>query len=79
MLQFITDQREGEPDILTSLVNEKLVIRSLDGEHHLTYEAPPSGWTHDSLQEISLVLPEIVDEAGANAFLAEVWVGSTEV
>ena len=75
MITYITDQRPGEPDILTGIENGTLEIRSLTGGLILTIAAPNTGWTHESLDSVQ---PE---EAmfGADAYLDEHWVGSTEV
>ncbi|PXW47909.1 hypothetical protein DFO55_1451 [Grimontella sp. AG753] len=75
MLTYITDRKAGEPDILTPLKHYPLVIRSLDGEKLHMQAAPVQGWTHDTL---TAVQPQRVNE-GAEAYLNEHWIGSTEV
>lgn len=74
-MYYITEQRAGEPDILTPVKNGKLTIRSLDGPIIHTQAAPDNGWTHLLLCEVQ---PEGM-ESGADAWLDNVWVGSTEV
>jgi len=75
MLTYITDIKPGEPDILMPLKHYPLVIRSLDGAELHTQNAPFQGWTHDAL---NVIQPEGVEE-GAEAYLNEHWIGSTEV
>lgn len=74
-MHYITDQRAGEPDILTPVKNSRLTIRSLDGQIIHSQAAPDNGWTHLLLCEVQ---PEGM-ESGADAWLDEVWIGSTEV
>jgi len=78
MLTFITDTGAAEPDIHSGVAGEALVIRSLAGAQIMSIPAPAQGWTHDILMSVS----EKHDDAfrdGADAYLASVWVGSTEV
>ena len=48
MLKFITDVRDNEPDILSVVKNETLMIISIDGQLLQTFEAPEEGWEHES-------------------------------
>lgn len=72
-IRFITDQRAGEPDILQGVRHEALTVRDLDGGVAYHQLAPAQGWTHDAL--CSLEIPAWC----ADAYLGEVWVGSTEI
>lgn len=75
MITYITDQREGEPDILTPVRHDPLIIRTLGGIEILRQKAPQDGWTHDQL---IIVQPDDSGE-GSEAYLGASWVGSTEV
>lgn len=75
MITYVTDQRTGETDILTPLRFATLVIRDLQGATLNTVNAPENGWTHETLCSIQ---PSGTGE-GAEAFLNEHWIGSTEV
>jgi hypothetical protein len=73
-ITFITDVREGEPDILSAVSGKPLSIRDENGviaEH----PAPADGWTHDALEAKAWV----ATESAVEAYLGEVWVGSSEV
>jgi len=74
-ISYITDQRPGERDILTGLELNRLEIRDLAGEVLLTVDAPSTGWTHESLSAVQT--PKA--NAGADAWLSDQWVGSTEL
>ncbi|HCA3195763.1 TPA: hypothetical protein MN540_005071 [Klebsiella pneumoniae] len=74
-ITFITDQRPGEPDILTPVKHGRLVIRDLAGDEIFARNAPETGWTHELLVEVQ---PSCC-EGGANAYLNNSWIGSTEV
>lgn len=78
MLNFVTDMREGEMDILTPLTKEALVIKSLKGEELATIQAPLSGWTHSELIKQAALL-EAKTQSGADAYLGASWVGGTEI
>ncbi|EGI40165.1 conserved hypothetical protein [Escherichia coli TA280] len=77
-ITYVTDQRPGEPDILTGNTFADLEIRDADGHLLLKMPAPESGWTHESL---SLVQPQKVraGEESFDAYLNGIWIGSTEV
>lgn len=75
MITYITDQRPGEPDILTGIKSGVLEIRCLAGTVLLKIEAPEQGGTHASL---SAVQP-VETKEGAEARLCGQWIGSTEV
>ncbi|WP_318391015.1 hypothetical protein [Enterobacter sp.] len=74
MITYVTDQRPGEPDILTPHRFATLVIRDLQGAVLHTANAPENGWTHEMLCTVQP--PEISE--GAEAYLSEQWIGSTE-
>lgn len=78
MLNFITDQLPGEPDLFTTGKHLDLEIRSLAGNVLAKVTAPASGWTHEQL---SAVAPEqeAVTRDGADGYLGGQWLGSTEV
>lgn len=79
MVTFVTDCRPGEPCIIEGHERDPLIIKSLDGEELLKL-APTQPWTHERL--IGLPLQELLGktlEGGADAYLGEQWVGSTEV
>lgn len=75
MLKYITDVREGEHDLLTLNRHQILVIKNLDGMVLHTQVAPPDGWTHIALVSIQ----PLACSDGADAYLGENWIGSTEV
>lgn len=80
MCTFVTDRRPGENDILAGINSLPLLIVSLDGGFIERIDAPVSGWTHELLVHAGeeLAKREVLAE-GADAFLGEHWVGSTEV
>lgn len=78
MLTLVTDHQGSEPDILSPLVHEAFEIRTLAGEVLKTFLAPPSGWTHESLQALA-VEHESITHDGADGYLGGEWVGSTEI
>lgn len=78
MIQFVTDQKPGEIDILGSHNDKDLLVTDLDGQRIECFPAPANGWTHAYLETIAKGLAHLTAN-GANAFLGEHWVGSTEV
>ncbi|MGF1884062.1 hypothetical protein [Vibrio splendidus] len=79
MMKFITDLQGDEPDILTPHKHKPLMIISLEGQSLRTYDAPSTGWTHDTLVQLSdFFLPQW-SVCGAEAWLGEQWIGSTEI
>lgn len=75
LIKYITDQKEGERDILGALRHQRLLVRGLDGSTLLIQQAPVHGWTHEALCDVQ---PESAVN-GCDAFLGTSWVGSTEV
>ncbi|ELN7231347.1 hypothetical protein RZ056_004180 [Escherichia coli] len=77
-ITYVTDQRPGEPDILTGNTFADLEIRDSDGHLLLKVSSPEAGWTHESL---NLVQPQEVQEGNDafDAYLNGIWIGSTEV
>lgn len=78
-MYFVTDTRPGEPDVLSGLENETLRVISMDGV--LLVEIKPDlPWTHERLAGLPLrdLAGEMLDD-GADAYLGNKWVGSTEV
>lgn len=78
MITFITDQRSGEPDILSPNKSAPLRIFSLDGIELSCVAAPTGGWTHEDLLGQARSLEHLAQN-GADAYLGDAWVGSTEV
>lgn len=78
MINFVTDIKEGEPDILGAVKSERLLILALDGSLITEVPAPLNGWTHGTLLDQAIRLKEKTT-AGAEAFVGKCWVGSTEV
>lgn len=74
-MHYITDQRAGEPDILTLVKNGELTIRSLHGQIIHTQAAPDNDWTHLLRCEVQAEGME----SGADVWLDDIWIGSTEV
>ena len=81
-ITFVTDQRPGEPDLLSGHQLEALTIMDLDRSKVLLRVLPSGPWTPEALVEtgdgIAQMLPQEV-ENGVEAFLGSQWVGSTEV
>ncbi|MFG0337729.1 hypothetical protein ACF8FF_07325 [Pseudomonas sp. zjy_13] len=78
MLNLVTDQRPGEPDLLATVKHLALEIRSLDGSVLATVTAPASGWTHEQLTAVAMQ-HEAITRDGADGYLGAQWVGSTEI
>lgn len=78
MLHLVTDQIDGEPNILSPVMHEAFEIRSLSGQVIKTVPAPALGWTHEQLTAAVLEHDEHTRE-GADGYLGGQWVGSTEV
>ncbi|EBK3897056.1 hypothetical protein JYC24_004628 [Escherichia coli] len=74
-LHYITDQRPGEPDILAPVKHSRLIIKSLEGYEIYSQEAPDGGWNHELLNKVQ---PEGMQD-GADAYLENQWIGSTEI
>lgn len=80
MIKFITDiQNEREPDILTPNKHHSLLIISLEGQLLKSIQPPKLGWTHEILCSLNGEFPEQWLTCGADAYLLEQWVGSTEI
>lgn len=78
-MKFITDILPGEPDLLTtSVIFNPLQIVDLFDKTDVLFEYPPpvAGWTHEELGALNIPLERL---QGADAYLGETWVGSTEV
>ena len=78
-LHIITDLRPGEPDILTPVRHESLVVR-VKGHSatQVRIPSPPGGWTHEGLLAIASGVQIPLDDQ-ADAYLGDVWIGSTEI
>lgn len=75
LIKYVTDQMDGEPDILVALRHQPLLLRDLDGLILHIQQAPTRGWTHEALCAVQLESVVI----GCDAFLGTSWIGSTEV
>ncbi|MEW5511991.1 hypothetical protein ABGT16_05160 [Pseudomonas asiatica] len=78
MLNLITDQLGDEPDVLTPLKHAAFEIRSLAGKVLMTIAAPSAGWTHEELVAVVAKYATVTHD-GAEGFLDNQWVGSTEI
>ncbi|NLC22646.1 MAG: hypothetical protein GX771_12210 [Halomonadaceae bacterium] len=80
MIKFVTDHKPGEPNILEGNDMKPLLVKNLDGDL-LSTLVPSEPWTHEGL--CGLALETFVDEKairyGADAYLGDVWIGSTEI
>jgi hypothetical protein len=80
-ITFITDQLEGEPDILSPSKHEDLQIKHTDADNCETItkviKAPKNGWTHELL--VGIDQSDWGVEFIGDALLGTSWVGSTEV
>lgn len=75
LIKFIVNTLKGERDILTPIKDEMLTIKDGDGVLIYNHYAPHGGWTYEELQNNhSTVFADT-----AEAYLGDVWVGSTEV
>ncbi|WP_447828727.1 hypothetical protein [Aeromonas hydrophila] len=76
---FITDVLPGESEILLpSVIFNKLQIVDLFDRKGVLFEYahPVDGWTHEKLCALDIPLERL---QGADAYLGDTWVGSTEV
>lgn len=75
-MQIIVDQKPGEPDILSGHETKPFILRDLDGCVLLRF---PAGrpWTVALLDELIGRLGEYLRN-GADAYLGDQWIGSTE-
>ena len=74
-ITFITDVRPGEPDILSDLADKELIITDIDSVEVTRISPPPSGGTHELLEQHS----EHEHGGPLDAYLGSDWVGSSEV
>lgn len=76
---LITDTRPGETDLLSGREFDALELRTLTGQV-LTRIDAQGPWTHDKLVAAVEANRTLIDDAyGADYYLGEQWVGSTEV
>lgn len=75
---IVTDQQGLEPDILTPVKFEPLVVRTLEGREVCRRNAPFGGWSHKKLLTAVGSLGADLND-GADAFLGDQWIGGTEV
>lgn len=79
MIYLVTDQRAGEEDILTAARKNDFIITDLDGEKLAEFKAPDDGWTHEALNDlVENSATRKLTFYGADAYLGNTWVGSTE-
>ena len=84
LVTFITDVKGDEPEMINKdMSRETLKIVSIYDQNDVFFEcaAPVEGWTHAALCNVDAP-QEVVDLAwarGADAYLGNEWVGSTEV
>ena len=74
-MYFITEQKNNEPCLLSGNDKKKLYIYDLDHNLFLTFIPNPI-WTHEKLTKLNI--PNEIIKNGANAYLDEIWIGSTE-
>lgn len=79
-LTFFTKEHTGKSDVLLGVANETLSITDLAGVEIIRIHPVSGPWTHEKLRQISESL-EILDvlKNGANAYLGNALVGSTEI
>lgn len=80
MIKFVTDRKRGEPCILEGNDMKPLHVKNMEGDLLLAL-APAEPWTHKDLCELDIktFIGEKAMQDGADAYLGDVWVGSTEV
>ncbi len=80
MIHFITEELSSkEPNILTDVKFNALLIMSLEGQYLARFDAPTTGWTHQSLCNINMLFESAWAYCGVDAYLGNQWVGSSEV
>lgn len=67
----------NEPDLLKGYENDVLLIVDLNGEKVSEINPPKDGWTHDLLENVS-ILSETYS-LGCDFYLGKNWIGSTEI
>lgn len=79
-IYVVTDQRPGEPDILTDFKHQNLIFKGHCGPT-TEVQPPKEGWSHETIvreverfNEKAVVRYDVWD-----AYLGEQWIGSTEV
>lgn len=78
-MSLITDIRPGEPDLIAGYEQTALRLRSLDGRTLASVPAKEA-WTHERLMVAIEVNRSVVEDAGgADYFLGDQFIGSTEI
>lgn len=79
MICFVTDIRNGEPDILRDISHNDLVLEDEYSRTVAIITKPVDGWSHEDL--ISCDEVKTLSEQGVplDASLGGEWIGSTEV
>lgn len=76
-IRLVVDRwNESEPDILTAVKHQHLTVTDLDWKLIFWVPAPACGWTEKVLIDAT---DPIDAPLGADAFVGQQWVGSTEV
>lgn len=78
MLNVVTEQRPGEPDVLSAVKYEAFEIRSLAGDVLKAFAAPAAGWTRQQLMTVAYE-HEPITRDGADGYLGGEWIGSSEI
>lgn len=68
-------QYPNEQDFLNNenLINRTLILKDIDGSVISQIEAPVGGWSHDLLEKLRFDIPVW------EAYLGNIWIGSSEV
>ncbi|WP_241176650.1 hypothetical protein [Citrobacter portucalensis] len=74
MIHYWVKVRPGETDILAPLRHGVLAIKYLDGAPLLFHWPPEEGWTFETLDKVQPCGVEF----GADAYINDVWIGTTE-
>lgn len=80
MITVIIDQKsEHENDLLSSVKSEILIVKNLEGSELFRKESN-TDWTYESINE-ALSSEDVLHlcKDGADVYLGDQWIGSTEV
>ena len=81
-IKIITDVKGREPDILTPIKEQDLVLKNVADQEIFRADPPENGWSTDALiracdrfcHAIRWTPADVIE-----AYLGNVWIGSTEV
>jgi len=80
MITIVTDIKHGEPDVLKPIQKEDLYLKDLDDGVIFRMSPIDGSWTHESLVvTVEQICKGCPCDNGADAFLGNTWIGSTEV